>query len=56
MSLLVARGHTGEGTPAATTLTGMEESDFSDVLASVREFVRERVVPLETEIDEKDAI
>ncbi|MDT7772082.1 MAG: acyl-CoA dehydrogenase [Pseudonocardiales bacterium] len=56
MSLLVARGHTGEGIPAATTLTGMEESDFSDVLASVREFVRERVVPLETEIDEKDAI
>ncbi|MBO0850809.1 MAG: acyl-CoA dehydrogenase family protein [Pseudonocardia sp.] len=34
----------------------MEESDFRDVLAAVREFVRERVVPLEAEIDEKDEV
>ena len=34
----------------------MDESDFQDVLAAVREFVRERVVPLETEIDEKDDV
>jgi acyl-CoA dehydrogenase len=34
----------------------MEESDFADVLASVRQFVRERVVPVETEIDEKDEV
>jgi len=34
----------------------MDESDFRDVLAAVREFVRERVVPQEAEIDEKDAI
>jgi len=34
----------------------MEESDFQDVVASVRQFVRERVVPIETEIDEKDEV
>ncbi|HTK63678.1 MAG TPA: acyl-CoA dehydrogenase family protein [Pseudonocardia sp.] len=34
----------------------MEESDFQDVLTSVRQFVRERVVPIETEIDEKDEV
>src|SRR5437899_3291426 len=34
----------------------MEESDFQDVLASVRQFVRERVVPIETEIDERDEV
>jgi len=34
----------------------MDESDFQDVLAAVREFVRERVVPLEAEIDEKDDV
>jgi acyl-CoA dehydrogenase len=34
----------------------MEESDFTDVLASVREFIRKRVVPVEAEIDEKDEI
>jgi acyl-CoA dehydrogenase len=34
----------------------MDESDFRDVLASVRQFVRERVVPIEVEIDEKDEI
>ena len=34
----------------------MDESDFQDVLASVRGFVRERVVPLEAEIDEKDEV
>jgi acyl-CoA dehydrogenase len=34
----------------------MQESDFQDVLAAVREFVRGRVVPIETEIDEKDEV
>jgi acyl-CoA dehydrogenase len=34
----------------------MDESDFTDVLAAVREFVRERVVPLEAQIDEKDEV
>lgn len=34
----------------------MDESDFGDVLAAVREFVRERVVPLEAQIDEKDEV
>ncbi|HEY4003669.1 MAG TPA: acyl-CoA dehydrogenase family protein [Pseudonocardia sp.] len=34
----------------------MRESDFSDVLAAVRDFVRQKVVPLEAEIDEKDEI
>ncbi|MGQ0482431.1 MAG: acyl-CoA dehydrogenase family protein [Pseudonocardia sp.] len=34
----------------------MDESDFRDVLASVRRFVRERVVPIEAEIEEKDEI
>jgi acyl-CoA dehydrogenase len=34
----------------------MQESDFQDVLAAVREFVRERVVPIEAEIDEKDEV
>ncbi|MBL7501154.1 acyl-CoA dehydrogenase family protein [Frankia sp. CNm7] len=34
----------------------MQESDFAEVLASVRRFVRERVVPLEPEIEETDAI
>ncbi|ABW12136.1 acyl-CoA dehydrogenase domain protein [Parafrankia sp. EAN1pec] len=34
----------------------MRESDFVEVLAAVRAFVRERVVPAETEIEEKDAI
>ncbi|HZZ48664.1 MAG TPA: acyl-CoA dehydrogenase family protein [Pseudonocardia sp.] len=34
----------------------MEEPDFADVLASVREFIRKRVVPLEAEIDEKDEV
>jgi acyl-CoA dehydrogenase len=34
----------------------MDESDFTDVLAAVREFVRERVVPLEARIDEKDEV
>jgi acyl-CoA dehydrogenase len=38
------------------TLPDMDESDFQDVLAAVREFVRERVVPLEPEIDEKDDV
>jgi acyl-CoA dehydrogenase len=32
------------------------EGDFRQVLASVRRFVRERVVPAETEIEETDAI
>ncbi|HEY2203315.1 MAG TPA: acyl-CoA dehydrogenase family protein [Pseudonocardia sp.] len=34
----------------------MDDSDFSDVLVSVREFIRQRVLPLEAEIDEKDEI
>jgi acyl-CoA dehydrogenase len=34
----------------------MDESDFQDVVASVRQFVRERVVPLEPQIDETDEI
>jgi acyl-CoA dehydrogenase len=34
----------------------MDESDFQDVLASVRQFVRERVVPIEAEIDAKDEV
>ncbi|HSA49851.1 MAG TPA: acyl-CoA dehydrogenase family protein, partial [Yinghuangia sp.] len=34
----------------------MEASDLSEVLASVRRFVRDRVVPAETEIEETDAI
>lgn len=32
----------------------MDAADFSTVLSEVRRFVRERVVPLEAEIDEKD--
>ncbi|MEU6228831.1 acyl-CoA dehydrogenase family protein [Streptomyces sp. NPDC047042] len=32
----------------------MDAADFSDVLSEVRRFVRDRVVPLEAEIDEKD--
>jgi acyl-CoA dehydrogenase len=34
----------------------MDESDFSDVLSAVRGFVRERVLPVESEIDEKDEV
>jgi acyl-CoA dehydrogenase len=34
----------------------MDESDVTDVLAAVREFIRERVVPLEAQIDEKDEV
>ncbi|MCK9902063.1 acyl-CoA dehydrogenase family protein [Frankia sp. Cpl3] len=34
----------------------MRESDFAEVLAAVRAFVRERVVPAEAEIEENDAI
>jgi acyl-CoA dehydrogenase len=34
----------------------VQESDFNEVVASVRRFVRERVVPLEAEIEETDAI
>jgi acyl-CoA dehydrogenase len=34
----------------------MDESDFSDVLAAVRRFIRQDVVPREAEIDEKDEI
>ncbi|WP_106410602.1 MULTISPECIES: acyl-CoA dehydrogenase family protein [Pseudofrankia] len=34
----------------------VQESDFAEVLASVRRFVRERVVPLEQEIEETDEI
>ncbi|MFI5794607.1 acyl-CoA dehydrogenase family protein [Streptomyces sp. NPDC051677] len=32
----------------------MDAADFSDVLSEVRRFVRDRVVPLEAEIDERD--
>src|SRR5690242_13751034 len=32
----------------------MDAADFSDVLSEVRRFVRDRVVPLEAQIDEKD--
>lgn len=32
----------------------MDAADFSAVLSEVRRFVRERVVPHEAEIDEKD--
>ncbi|MEU3782290.1 acyl-CoA dehydrogenase family protein [Streptomyces sp900129855] len=32
----------------------MDAADFSDVLSEVRRFVRDRVVPLEAEIDEND--
>ncbi|MFC6879872.1 MULTISPECIES: acyl-CoA dehydrogenase family protein [Actinomadura] len=34
----------------------MEQQDFADVLAAVRAFVRDRVVPREEEIEETDAI
>jgi len=34
----------------------MDPSDFADVLASVREFVREQVVPLENEIEANDEV
>ena len=34
----------------------MDAADFSAVLSEVRRFVRERVVPLEEEIDEEDEI
>lgn len=34
----------------------MEQQDFADVLAAVRAFVRDRVVPREEEIEESDAI
>lgn len=34
----------------------MDSTDFAQVLASVREFVRRRVLPLEQEIDDKDEI
>jgi acyl-CoA dehydrogenase len=34
----------------------MEGADLQDILASVRRFVRERVVPIEQEIDEKDEV
>jgi acyl-CoA dehydrogenase len=34
----------------------MDEADFSDVLSAVRGFVRERVLPVEGEIDEKDEV
>jgi acyl-CoA dehydrogenase len=34
----------------------MDPSDFADVLASVREFVREQVVPLEDEIEAADEV
>lgn len=34
----------------------MEDSDFKDILAQVREFVREQVVPRETEIEDTDEI
>ncbi|MER5428099.1 acyl-CoA dehydrogenase family protein [Streptomyces sp. NPDC002588] len=34
----------------------MDAEDFTTVLSEVRRFVRERVVPLEAEIDEKDAM
>ncbi len=34
----------------------IDESDLQEILDSVRRFVRERVVPLEQEIDETDAI
>ncbi|MBX6387838.1 MAG: acyl-CoA dehydrogenase family protein [Frankia sp.] len=34
----------------------VQESDFTEVLASVRRFVRERVVPLEQQIEETDEI
>jgi acyl-CoA dehydrogenase len=34
----------------------MDDGDLQDILASVRKFVRERVVPIEQEIDEKDEV
>ena len=34
----------------------MDPSDLDDILAAVRDFVRNRVVPLEQEIDEKDEV
>jgi acyl-CoA dehydrogenase len=34
----------------------MDDGDLQDILASVRKFVRERVVPLEQEIEEKDEV
>ena len=34
----------------------MNADDFKDILDSVRRFVRERVIPLEQEIDEKDHV
>jgi acyl-CoA dehydrogenase len=34
----------------------VDESDFSDVLAAVREFIRKDVVPLEAEIDAADEV
>ncbi|GAA4802749.1 acyl-CoA dehydrogenase family protein [Actinomycetospora chlora] len=37
-------------------MSGMEASDFADVLSSVREFVREQVVPREDEIEAADEV
>ncbi|WP_131745214.1 acyl-CoA dehydrogenase family protein [Frankia sp. Cppng1_Ct_nod] len=34
----------------------MDAADFSEILTTVRTFVRERVVPVENEIDEKDEV
>ena len=34
----------------------MDANDFADVIASVRRFVRDRVVPLEPEIEDKDEV
>ena len=33
----------------------MDNSELDDILTAVREFVREKVVPLETQVEDEDA-
>ena len=51
-------GHTTRLTSVLTHVweACMDDGDVKDVVAAVRRFVRERVVPLEAEIDETDEI
>ncbi|MFE4667563.1 acyl-CoA dehydrogenase family protein [Streptomyces sp. NPDC056716] len=45
-----------DGSHTTDGMHGMDDSDFEDVLRTTRQVVRERVVPLETQIDESDEI
>ena len=40
----------------STEATGVEPDVFREMVREIRRFVREQVVPLETEIDEQDEI